>query len=119
MDALLGCMGLGDIGALFPDSDPAFDNISSGVLLAEVLEKTTALGLVITHVDVTVIAQTPRIAPHRDAIAANLAKLLRLSRGSVNVKATTEEGLGFTGEKKGIKATALVSGLRPCSFGGQ
>lgn len=115
MDALLGCMGLGDIGALFPDSDPAFDNIASGVLLAEALEKTAALGLVVTHVDITVIAQTPRIAPHREAIAANIAKLLRLARGSVNVKATTEEGLGFTGEKKGIKVTALVSGMRPHS----
>ena len=112
MDALLGCVGGGDIGSLFPDSDPAFDGISSGVLLAEVLERVAADSLTITHVDITIIAQTPRIAPHREAIAANLAKLLRLSRRSVNVKATTEEGLGFTGEKKGIKVVAVVSGLR-------
>lgn len=113
MDALLGCVGGGDIGALFPDTDPAYENMSSGILLAEVLEKVTVLGLVITHIDITVIAQIPRIAPHREAIAANLAKMLRLPRRSVNVKATTEEKLGFTGEKKGIKVTALVSGMRP------
>lgn len=113
MDALLGCVGGGDIGALFPDTDPAYENMGSGILLAEVLEKVTVLGLIITHIDITVIAQIPRIAPHREAIAANLAKMLRLSRRSVNVKATTEEKLGFTGEKKGIKVTALVSGMRP------
>lgn len=115
MDALLGCVGGGDIGALFPDSDPAFDGISSGVLLAEVLERVRTDGLILTHVDITVIAQTPRIAPHREAIAANLAKLLELPPRAVNVKATTEEGLGFTGEKKGIKVVAVVSGLCPDS----
>ena len=113
MDALLGCVGAGDIGGLFPDSDPAYDNISSGILLAEVLERVKAAGFVPTHADITVIAQVPRIAPHREAVAANVAKLLMLPRTSVNVKATTEEGLGFTGEKKGIKVTALISGLRP------
>lgn len=113
MDALLGCIGGGDIGALFPDSDQAFDNISSGILLAEVLERCRLAGLIITHVDITVIAQTPRIAPHRQNIAANLAKLLGLPANAVNVKATTEEGLGFTGEKRGIKVTALVCGLKP------
>ena len=113
MDAMLGCIGGGDIGGMFPDSDPAFENISSGILLAEVLERTRRAGLRITGVDITVIAQTPRIAPHREAIAANLAKLLQLPLHSVNVKATTEERMGFTGEKKGIKVAALVSGLKP------
>lgn len=113
MDAMLGCIGGGDIGGLFPDTDPAFENISSGVLLAEVLERTRLAGLRMTGVDVTVVAQVPRIAPHREAIAANLAKMLELPLSRVNVKATTEEGLGFTGEKKGIKVMALVSGLRP------
>ncbi|MDL2266751.1 2-C-methyl-D-erythritol 4-phosphate cytidylyltransferase [Desulfovibrio sp. OttesenSCG-928-G15] len=113
MDALLGCLGLGDIGSFFPDTDPSFDNISSGILLAEVLEKTRTAGLRITHVDLTVIAQVPRVAPHRKAIAVNVAKLLGLPEECVAVKATTEERLGFTGEKKGIKAVALVSALKP------
>ncbi|MCL1939650.1 MAG: 2-C-methyl-D-erythritol 4-phosphate cytidylyltransferase [Desulfovibrionaceae bacterium] len=113
MDAMLGCIGGGDIGALFPDTDQAFDNISSGVLLAEVLERTRMAGLRITGVDITIVAQAPRIAPHREAITANLAKMLQLPLAWINVKATTEERLGFTGEKKGIKVMALVSGLRP------
>jgi 2-C-methyl-D-erythritol 4-phosphate cytidylyltransferase/2-C-methyl-D-erythritol 2,4-cyclodiphosphate synthase len=116
MDALLGCIGGGDIGALFPDTDPAFDNISSGVLLAEVLERTRAAGLRITGVDITIVAQVPRIAPHREAIAANLAKMLQQPLARVNVKATTEERLGFTGEKKGLKVMALVSGLKPANL---
>ena len=110
MDALLGCVGGGDIGGLFPDSDPVYENISSGLLLAEVLERCQRLGLEVSHVDLTVIAQVPRIAPHRQNIAANVAKLLHLPPSRVNVKATTEEHLGFTGEKKGIKAVALVTG---------
>lgn len=113
MDALLGAVGAGDIGQMFPDTDSAFDNISSGILLSEVLEKATLAGLVITHVDITVAAQVPRIAPHREAIARNVAQMLQLPRGWVNVKATTEERLGFTGEKKGIKVMAVVSGLKP------
>ena len=113
MDALLGCVGGGDIGALFPDTDPAFAGISSGILLSEVLEKTRRQGLRITHVDSAVVAEVPRIAPHRAAVAANLARLLQLPAGAVNVKATTEEGLGFIGEKKGIKCVVVVSGLRP------
>ena len=113
MDALLGCIGAGDIGLLFPDDDPALDNIPSGVLLSEVLEHCRRAGLVMCHVDITIVAQVPRIAPHRQAIAANLAKLLQLPLQTVNVKATTEEGLGFTGAKQGIKVMALVSGLRP------
>jgi 2-C-methyl-D-erythritol 4-phosphate cytidylyltransferase/2-C-methyl-D-erythritol 2,4-cyclodiphosphate synthase len=113
MDALLGCIGGGDIGGMFPDTDPAFENISSGILLAEVLERVKKAGLRIDHVDITVIAQAPRIAPHREVIAANLSKMLNLPIAAVNVKATTEEGLGFTGEKKGVKVVAVVTGRRP------
>jgi 2-C-methyl-D-erythritol 4-phosphate cytidylyltransferase/2-C-methyl-D-erythritol 2,4-cyclodiphosphate synthase len=113
MDALLGCIGGGDIGGLFPDTDPAYENISSGVLLSEVRERCLRLGLIVRHVDITVIAQTPRIAPHRQNIAANVARLLHLPADRVNVKATTEEHLGFTGEKKGIKVLAVVTGDRP------
>ncbi|MDR1686446.1 MAG: 2-C-methyl-D-erythritol 4-phosphate cytidylyltransferase [Desulfovibrio sp.] len=122
-DALLGCICGGDIGLLFPDSDPNLENIASGILLTETLERCLAAGFHPEHADMTVIAQVPRIAPYRDAVADNIAKLLRLDRSRVNLKATTEEKLGFTGEKKGIKATALVNGflmsapgagVRPC-----
>ena len=115
IDALLGCIGEGDIGTLFPDSDQAYAGISSGLLLAEVLERTRRAGLVLYHVDMTIVAQTPKIAPHREAIARNVAKLLELPVAFVNVKATTEEKLGFTGDKKGLKAIAVVTAARPCS----
>ncbi|MDR2604507.1 MAG: 2-C-methyl-D-erythritol 4-phosphate cytidylyltransferase [Desulfovibrio sp.] len=115
-DALLGCICGGDIGLLFPDSDPELENIASGILLTETLERCVAAGFRPEHADLTVIAQVPRIAPYRDAVTANIAKLLRLDRSRVNLKATTEEKLGFTGEKKGIKAVALVNGfLTPAS----
>lgn len=113
IDALLGCIGGGDIGTLFPDSDPAYAGISSGLLLAEVLERTRRAGLVLYHVDMTLVAQAPKIAPHREAIARNVAKLLELPVAFVNVKATTEEKLGFTGDKKGLKAIAVVTAGRP------
>lgn len=111
-DAILGCLGLGDIGEHFPDNDDRFDNISSGILLSEVMGKARANGLTITHVDLTIIAQTPRLTPHKAAIRANVARLLELSDSQVNVKATTEEHLGFTGRKEGIKAVAVVTGAR-------
>lgn len=111
-DALLGCIGAGDIGQHFPDTDPSFDNISSVMLLDSVLMKIRQAGCTLTHVDITIIAQTPKVAPWRDEIHQNLTRLLNLPSDSVNVKATTEEGLGFTGERKGIKAVAAVTGLR-------
>ncbi len=111
-DALLGCIGAGDIGQHFPDTDAAYDNASSVVLLDKVLIMTRDAGLTITHVDMTIMAQIPRLAPYREAIRNNIARLLNLPQTSVNFKATTEEGLGFTGEKLGIKAVAAVTGLR-------
>lgn len=115
-DALLGCLAEGDIGQLFPDSDARFDNIDSGILLSEVLDLALKAGLEITHVDLTVIAQIPRLSPWRDNIRKNVASLMRLPKEWVNVKATTEEGLGFTGEKKGIKAVAVVSAIKFCEI---
>ncbi len=112
MDALLGCLGMGDIGVLFPDSDPAFDNMNSAVLLDAVMERVHREGLRLTHVDMTVIAQIPKVGPHREAIVRNVARLLGMDLACVNLKATTEEGLGFTGERRGMKAVALVSALR-------
>ncbi len=108
-DALLGCLGQGDIGELFPDTDAAFDNIDSGILLSEVMDRISEAEIHITHVDLTIIAQIPRLSPWKEAIKKNIASLMHLPISSVGVKATTEEGLGFTGEKKGIKAVALVS----------
>lgn len=112
IDALLGCISCGDIGDLFPDTDAALDNMSSAVMLNEVLELTMQKKLTITHVDVTIITQTPKIAPHKAQIRKNISRLLHLGQEQVNVKATTEEKLGFTGQKKGIKAVACVTGLR-------
>lgn len=112
MDALLGCIGGGDIGLLFPDADPAFDNMNSAVLLDDVLGRVREEGVRIVHADLTIIAQIPRIGPHREAIRRNVARLLGIEVSRVNVKATTEEGLGFTGEGLGIKAVAVVSALR-------
>ena len=113
MDALLGCLGEGDIGQLFPDSDPALDNVSSCVLLDAVLARARQRQLRIEHVDLTVVAQKPRVSPHREAIRGNVARLLGLAPGHVCVKATTEEHLGFTGQGLGIKAVALVTASLP------
>lgn len=112
MDALLGCACLGDIGQHFPDTAAAYDNISSAVLLDTVLQKVRAAGLHPHQVDITIIAQIPKLSPQRDSIRRNIARLMGLELHCVNVKATTEEGLGFTGAKQGIKAVALVSALR-------
>ncbi|MBF0482412.1 MAG: 2-C-methyl-D-erythritol 4-phosphate cytidylyltransferase [Desulfovibrionaceae bacterium] len=110
-DAMLGCLGEGDIGEHFPDSDPAFEAIESGILVSEVLRRFAPARLAIVHVDLTVIAETPRLAPHRHVIRDNVADLLGLALSQVNVKATTEEKLGFTGEKKGLKAVAVVTAV--------
>jgi 2-C-methyl-D-erythritol 4-phosphate cytidylyltransferase/2-C-methyl-D-erythritol 2,4-cyclodiphosphate synthase len=112
MDAVLGCACLGDIGCLFPDNDPSLDNINSAILLDEVLRIAAAAGVELVQADCTLIAQIPRLAPHRQAIRRNLSRLLGLDEERVNVKATTEEGLGFTGAREGIKAVVLVSAVR-------
>lgn len=109
-DAILGCIGRGDIGQHFPDSDAKFDNIESSILVNEVLQQADADGLTITHVDMTLICQKPKLAHWKKQIAASVSKLLKVNPKRVNIKATTEEGLGFTGKKKGIKAVACVTG---------
>ena len=112
MDAILGCLAVGDIGTLFPDTDAAFEGMDSALLLAEVLILARKAHLRLIHVDVTIIAQVPKISPHRALIHKNLCALLGLAADAVNVKATTEERLGFTGRKEGIKAVAVVSALK-------
>ncbi len=110
IDAILGCLGQGDIGDLFPDTNPALENISSAVLLQETLDLARERQLILDHCDLTVITQTPKITPWKKQIKKNLLSLLACDPGQLNLKATTEEGLGFTGEKKGIKAVAQVIG---------
>ena len=117
MDAILACACRGDIGRLFPDSDPRLENIHSAILLDEVLRIAAAAGVELVQADCTIIAQFPRIAPHSPAIRRNLSRLLGLDEEHVNVKATTEEGLGFTGAGEGIKAVALVSAFRDNVWG--
>ncbi|EFI35862.1 2-C-methyl-D-erythritol 4-phosphate cytidylyltransferase [Desulfonatronospira thiodismutans ASO3-1] len=112
VDAILGCLGKGDIGDLFPDTDPANENLSSMVFLSEVLAMAQAEKLELVHIDITIIAQKPKLGPHKSSIRSNLAGITGIDPGRINIKATTEEGLGFTGSGQGIKAMALVSALR-------
>lgn len=107
MDALLGAAGLGDIGKAFPDSDPAYEGISSLVLLDSVTEMLARAGFSVWNVDATVVAQRPRLAAFIPEMRAALARRLGVPEDRVNVKATTEEGLGFTGAGTGIAAHAV------------
>ena len=108
MDALLGAAATGDIGQLFPDSDDAFLNISSIVLLRRVVDRLTDEGWQIVNVDATLIAQRPKIGPFRDDIRQTLAGAMGIETDRVSVKATTEERLGFTGDGSGIAAHAVA-----------
>ena len=108
MDALLGAAALGDIGKLFPDTDPAYEGISSMLLLAEVGKRLDEEGFVIENIDATVIAQRPKLAPYRETMRENIARALCIDISQVSVKATTEEGLGFTGSGEGISSSAIT-----------
>ena len=107
-DALLGAAALGDIGHHFPDGDPRWRGADSRVLLRAVRERLAERGLCPVSVDVTVVAQAPRLAPHVEAMRANIAADLGLDPGRMSVKATTSEGLGFTGRGEGIAAFAVA-----------
>lgn len=107
MDALLGAAGLGDIGKLFPDNDPAYAGISSLLLLDRVAQRLREAGWQVGNVDATVLAQQPKLAPHIPKMRQNLARHLGILQEQVNVKATTEEGLGFTGAGQGMAAHAV------------
>lgn len=104
MDSLLGAAALGDIGKHFPDTDPRFQDANSLKLLEEVLRLIRAKGYVPENIDATIVAQTPRLAPYLDEMRENLAKICGVSLSQINVKATTEEHLGFTGAGLGIAA---------------
>lgn len=109
MDALLGAAGLGDIGVHFPDTDETYEDADSIELLARVVATLAAAGLQASHVDCTVLMERPRIGPYRDAIRARLAVALGLDVGSVNVKASTGEGMGFVGRLEGVAALAVAT----------
>jgi len=107
-DALLGAAALGDIGKHFPDSSAEFKGIDSRVLLRRVVEALAQKGYRVVNVDTTLVAQAPRMARHIEAMAANLASDLKVERDAVNVKATTTEGMGYTGRGEGIAAHAVA-----------
>lgn len=106
-DALLGAAALGDIGKHFPDSDPAYKGISSMILLEKVGALLEEKGFLIENIDATIIAQAPKMRPYIDNMRENIAKALDVEISQINVKATTEEGLGFTGTGEGISAQAI------------
>ena len=107
MDALLGAAALGDIGKHFPDTDPAYKGISSMKLLEHVRKLLEEKGYVIDNIDATIIAQKPKLRPYIEQMEQNIAQTLQISIDQVNIKATTEEGLGFTGTEQGISAQAI------------
>jgi len=107
-DALLGAAGLGDIGRHFPDSSAEFKDIDSRILLRDVVQQLSERGLTVNNVDVTILAQAPKMAPHINAMCLNLAEDLGIALGRVNVKATTTEKMGFVGQKEGIASHAVV-----------
>lgn len=107
MDALLGAAALGDIGKHFPDSDPAYKGISSMELLGKVGQLLEDNSFLIENIDATIIAQAPKMRPYIDTMRENIARVLQIEVSQVNVKATTEEGLGFTGTGEGISSQAV------------
>lgn len=107
MDSLLGASALGDIGKHFPDTDPKYKGISSVKLLEEVGKLLYKNNFTIGNIDATIIAEKPKMAPHIMEMRNNIAKALKIDVNKINVKATTEEGLGFTGEKLGISSQAI------------
>ena len=115
-DALLGAAALGDIGKHFPDTDPAYKDADSLKLLERVGILIKEEGYAVENIDATIIAQAPKMRPHIDTMRANIAAALGTDMGRINVKATTEEGLGFTGAKEGISSQAICM-LVPFSSG--
>lgn len=108
MDALLGAAALGDIGEHFPDNDPEYKGISSILLLEKVGELLKAHGYAVGNIDSIIVAQRPKLLPYRPQMAENMAKALGIPVSAVSVKATTEEGLGFTGSSEGMAAKAVA-----------
>lgn len=108
-DAILGAAGLGDIGEMFPDSDPANKDRDSIGMLEAAVRRLTAAGFAVNQVDVTVIAETPRLSPHREKMRARLATALGIDSSSVSVKGKTNEGMGWIGRKEGLACIAVAT----------
>jgi len=109
IDSMLGAIGAGDIGEIFPDTDKKYKGIDSTILLNKIFQFITKVGFEIINIDITIIAQQPKISPYKKDIKKNLAKLLNLTRDRVNIKATTTEKLGFTGRKEGIAVLSSIN----------
>ena len=109
MDAVLGALGMGDIGRHFPDTDPAYKNISSLSMLETVVDMAEKEGYGLNNLDCTLVAQAPRIAPFLPEMKRVLSKALKSAENQINIKATTSEGLGFCGKREGMEAFAVVT----------
>jgi len=107
-DALLGAAGLGDMGAYFPDTDKKFENIDSRLLLKDVVKLFVKENLTIINVDITILAQAPKMAPHISAMRENIATDLKIEIKNINIKATTTEGMGFIGREEGLAVHAVT-----------
>ena len=107
-DAILGAAGLGDIGHLFPDTDPAYRNINSLELLQQVMDMTRRKGMQVENIDATILAQAPKMAPYRENMQSSIAAAASMEQTRVNIKATTTEGLGWIGRQEGIGAMAIA-----------
>jgi len=107
-DALLGALGLGDLGRHFPDTDQRYKDISSLSLLEQIHVLTEQKGFVCANIDATIVAQEPKLAPHTDAMVKNISRCLKIDKEAVNIKAKTTEGLGFEGSGEGMSAYAVV-----------
>lgn len=108
MDAILGAAALGDIGTHFPDNDPKYKGVSSIKLMEEVAALIEEKGFYVGNIDATIIAQRPKMLPYKEQMVENIAKALKVDKSQINVKATTEEGLGFTGSGEGISSQAIA-----------
>ncbi|MCX7845779.1 MAG: 2-C-methyl-D-erythritol 2,4-cyclodiphosphate synthase [Dictyoglomaceae bacterium] len=118
MDALLGALGLPDIGFFFPNDDVRYKDVKSTILLNEVLEMVKKKEFKIENIDVVIIAEEPKIFPYREKIISNLSHYLRISQEDINIKATTNEGVGFIGKKEGIAVLAIVLLSKEKNHGG-
>ena len=116
MDALLGAAALGDIGVLFPDTDDAYKGADSMVLLEKVHDAVLSEGYSVSNIDATIIAQAPKMRPYIEEMRSNIAGALEIDVDQVNVKATTEEHLGFTGREEGIAASAVCILVSPAEY---
>jgi 2-C-methyl-D-erythritol 2,4-cyclodiphosphate synthase len=109
MDALIGALGKGDIGQHFPDKDPAYKDVSSLLLLKQVMEWVKGERFRVNNLDATVVAEAPKLAPYLMVMKERMAEVLETSVGQINLKATTSEGLGFCGKREGMEAFSVVS----------